>query len=463
VSLADPAFPRPGRVTAAPALGGEIEVPADKSIAHRALLFNAMASGTADVTVRRPGGDTRSTAGALAALGALERGTERRDGTIGYHIHGGGTRGAAGLPGTGAERLDCENSGTTMRLLAGALAGRAGRAAVLVGDASLSRRPMERIAGPLRRMGATVTTTDGHAPLGVTGVRPLRALDHRLLVASAQVLGAITLAALSAEGTTTIESPGPTRDHTERLLAWLGANVRREGRTTTVVGPNGMRARSLTVPGDISSAAAWLVAAAIHPDAEVRLPGVGLNPSRMAIVDALREMGADIEVASATGGGGQHAGPEPVGDLLVRGGRRLRGISLSGPRVAELIDELPLLAVAMAAAQGTSELRDAAELRVKESDRIALVVRNLVAIGATADELPDGWRVTAGRARPAEIESLGDHRIAIAFAVAALSGTAGEVTIDDPECVGVSYPGFWDDLEAVSGDRTRPRSAGARR
>ena len=443
-------------------------MPADKSIAHRALLFNAMAGGEAVVTVRRPGADVRSTAGALATLGALDAGREAAqaaetagaaDGTIRYRVRGGGTSAGAALPGDGGERLDCGNSGTTMRLLSGALAGRAGRAATLVGDESLSRRPMERVAGPLRLMGAAVNTTDGHAPVSIRGGRPLVATDHRLPVASAQVLGAITLAALAAEGTTTIESPGPTRDHTERLLAWLGASVRRNGLTTTIDGPGTLRARSLTVPGDISSASAWLVAAALHHDAELRLVDVSLNPSRLAIVDVLREMGADIQVATADGLGAlEDARPEPSGDLIVRGGNQLHAISLSGARVAELIDELPLLAVAMAAADGTSELRDASELRVKESDRIELVVRNLVAIGAHAEELPDGWRVSAGRGLPAEIETAGDHRIAIAFAVAALSGVAGDVTIDDPACVDVSYPGFWDDLESVAG---RELAAGA--
>jgi len=460
VTEAEPGFSGPRRVGFAATLRGELRVPADKSIAHRALLFNAMASGEADVTVRRPGADVRSTAGALAALGAIRSRSEGADGeragtgegTITYRVRGAGTDAGAELPGEGDERLDCGNSGTTMRLLSGALAGRDGRAATLFGDESLSRRPMERVAGPLGTMGAGVATTDGHAPIGIHGKRPLNAMDHRLPVASAQVLGAITLAALAADGATTIESPGPTRDHTERLLAWLGASVRRDGLTTTIDGPGALRARSLIVPGDISSAAAWLVAAALHPHAELRLVDVSLNPSRLAIVDVLREIGADIQiVAAANRGAGDAAGPEPSGDLVVRGGSPLRAIFLSGARVAELIDELPLLAVAMAAAEGTSELRDASELRVKESDRIALVVRNLSRIGANAEELPDGWRVTAGTALPAAIETAGDHRIAIAFAVAALSGVAADVTIDDPSCVDVSYAGFWDDLEGVAG------------
>jgi len=222
---------------------------------------------------------------------------------------------------------------------------------------------------------------------------------------------AVTLAALAAEGETTIEVPGPTRDHTERLLGWLGAPVRRDGFVTRIAGPTGFAARDIDVPGDISSAAFWLAAAALHPDAELRIRDVGLNPSRLAIVEVLREMGAHIEVRP-----GAATGPEPVGDLVVRGGHALRGIRIQGPRTADLIDELPMLAVVMAAADGPSEVRDGAELRVKESDRIALVVAGLQAIGVAAQELPDGWRVdpSPARTRPASptIETRSDHRIA---------------------------------------------------
>ena len=343
-----------------------------------------------------------------------------------------------------------------MRLLAGALAGRPGTA-TLIGDASLSGRPMERIAVPLRAMGATIETSDGHAPLRITGHRPLLAVAHRPAVASAQVIGCLSLAALAADGTTSVEVPGPTRDHTERMLAWLGAPVRREGLVTTIDGPAGYAARSLTVPGDISSAAAWLVAGALHPEAEIRLEGIGLNPSRVGIIDVLREMGADIEVVldggalgapGATGAPGDQ--PEPVGTLTVRGGRPLRAIEIDGDRVADVIDELPLIGVAMAAAEGRSELRDAAELRVKESDRIALVAANLAAIGAHVDERPDGWIVSRGRPRAADIHTQGDHRIAMAFAIAAACGVAGTVRIDDPACAAVSYPSFWTDLETLT-------------
>jgi 3-phosphoshikimate 1-carboxyvinyltransferase len=221
---------------------------------------------------------------------------------------------------------------------------------------------------------------------------------------------------------------------------------------TIVDGPAGYAARSLTVPGDISSAAAWLVAGALHPDAEIRLEGVGLNPSRVGIVDVLREMGADIEVTpeGREGAGGDVDQPEPVGTITVRGGRPLQGITISGARVADVIDELPLIGVAMAAADGPCELRDAAELRVKESDRIALVVHHLASIGARVEERPDGWLVERGRPRQAAIRTHGDHRIAMAFAIAALTGVAGTVSIDDPACAAVSYPSFWTDLETLS-------------
>jgi 3-phosphoshikimate 1-carboxyvinyltransferase len=442
----------PRVVTAATRLSGTLRLPADKSVAHRALLFNAMGAASSSVRLERPGADVLSMAGALQTLGAVTDLTSSTDGVTVATIRGGGTHDVACLPGPGGETLDCGNSGTAMRLLAGALAGRPARV-TLVGDASLSSRPMERVATPLRAMGAVVETTEGHAPLGIIGRRPLQALAHRPSVASAQVVGALALAALAADGRTTIEVPGPTRDHTERMLGWLGAPVRREGLVTIVDGPAGFAARSMTVPGDISSAAAWLVAGALHPSAEVRLEGVGLNPSRVGIIEVLREMGADIEVEpkdqpGADTAAGDH--PEPVGTITVRGGRSLRAITIAGDRVADVIDELPLIGVAMAAADGRSELRDAAELRVKESDRIALVVSHLAAIGARVEERPDGWVVERGTSRPAAIRTHGDHRIAMAFAVAALTGAAGTVSIDDPACAAVSYPSFWTDLESLS-------------
>jgi 3-phosphoshikimate 1-carboxyvinyltransferase len=398
-------------LTAPAALHGTIGVPSDKSIAHRALIFSSLAEGESHITLREPGEDVLSTQSALRELGS----------------------GSA----------DCGNSGTTMRLLAGAVASRDG-VVRLTGDASLSRRPMERVAEPLRLMGADIETTDGHAPLTIRGLRPLRAIDYELPVASGQVLGAICIAALSAEGTTTVTVPGPTRDHSERMLWAMGADITRRGLVTTIVGPAHLRPITLTVPGDFSSAAAWIVAATLHSDAEVRLESVGINPTRTALIDVLREMGADISVDQTSDEGG-----EPVGTISVRSAS-LRAVNVTPELVSALIDELPLLAVAMAAANGTSEVRGAAELRVKESDRIAAMTAALRAIGADVEELPDGWRISRGRPKEAQIETRGDHRIAIASAVAAWAGVAKSVRIDDPACVAVSYPTFWADAEAVS-------------
>lgn len=474
---ADGGIPADGIVRRAARLSGELRLPSDKSVAHRALMANAASGGPASVTVRAPGGDVLSTVRCLRGLGVSVVETASDDGAIVFTVSGEPGGAAAGTA-TGwnsadagaSGSLDCGNSGTTMRLLAGLLAG-IPVGAILDGDESLRGRPMERLADPLRAMGAIVDTTGGHAPLRVLGTRPLRALEHRLPVPSAQLLGAICLAALSAEGETRVLVPGPTRDHTERLLAWMGVAIERHalpsgdarepnGTVTTIRGPARSTARSLTVPGDSSAATPWLVAAAIHPDAELRLVDVGLNPSRLAAIDVLREMGADIEVLERPGTTGPEAeSPEPAGDVVVRSGRRLRGVRLGGDRVAALIDELPALAVAMAAAEDTSELRDAAELRLKESDRIAAVVAGLAAIGAHVEELPDGWRVRPGAPRDASrrdplIVTGGDHRIAIAFAVAALAGVADTVRLDDPGCVAVSYPTFWADVARVTGTAT---------
>lgn len=424
----------PSTVIPAARLRGSLELPGDKSIAHRALIIGALSGGPATVAVRSPGQDVLSTVACLRALGVSV--VDDPDGDVRRFTLG-------GRPSRDAS-LDCGNSGTTMRLLAGALAGLPLRV-VLDGDASLRARPMERVASMLRATGADVTTTDGHAPITLAGRARLAAVTHRLPVASAQLVGAASLAALAASGETRVEAPGPTRDHTERMLASAGVAIHRSGTVTTIEGPARPRPLSVTVPGDVSSAAPWLVAAAIHPDADVTLTGVGLNPTRTALVDLLRRMGSDIESTMA-----MSTGPEPVGDLRVRGGRPLSALSIGGAEVAGLIDELPLLGVLMAATEGTSELRDAGELRVKESDRIAATVAGLRAIGAEVEELPDGWRVTRGAPQEARVESRGDHRIAIAFAVAALAGVASSVELDDPECVGVSYPTFWSDLAAVS-------------
>jgi 3-phosphoshikimate 1-carboxyvinyltransferase len=430
-------------VRRAPTLSGVLRMPSDKSVGHRALIANAAASGDATVRLVAPGADLLSTIACLRALG-MSVGVTTWPGGVDVHI--------VGRPELtfGARQLDCGNSGTTMRLLTGLTAARPG-VTILDGDASLRRRPMERVAGPLRAMGASVTTSPaGSAPIRIEGRRPLRGTRHQLDVASAQLLAAVIFAGLHAEGDTEVELPAPVRDHTERLLAWMGAKIRRtDERHVLLHSPASLTAKSLEVPGDPSSAAAWMLAASVCPGAEIRLAGLGVNPTRLALVDVLREMGAAIDVEPATGSA-EPPGPEPTGDVVVLGGERLRPIRLGGARVAALIDELPLVGIAMAAADGTSELRGAGELRLKESDRISSVVAGLRAIGARVEELSDGWRVGPGSPMPARIETRGDHRVAIVFAIAAATGVAGDVVLDDADCVAVSYPTFWDDLAAVS-------------
>ncbi|CAN5601850.1 3-phosphoshikimate 1-carboxyvinyltransferase [soil metagenome] len=439
---------QPGSSTLRPTerLAGVVKLPADKSIAHRALICAALADGVSTVRLREPGRDVLSTVGALRSLGV--RCEITLDGELlTATIEGLGSAGEVGRLGDG--EADCGNSGTTMRLLAGALASGSGRA-VLAGDESLSRRPMERLAGPLRAMGALLTTTDGHAPLVIDGRRPLRPLEHELPIPSAQVLGAICLAALAADGHTSVLVRGPTRDHSERMLAALGAPITRQpldgGATLTVIdGPAGLSAVDTSIPADFSSAAAWIVAASLHRDAVVRLAGVGLNPTRTALLDVLREMGAQIEVSAAADQGG-----EPIGDIVVRSAGRLQAVSVGPALVPALIDELPLLAVAMAGAEGTSEVCGASELRVKESDRIATMASALHAAGAKVEELSDGWRISRGRPRSAEVVTGGDHRVAMAMAVAGWTGIAAEVALDDPACVDVSYPSFWRHAASLS-------------
>lgn len=405
-------------------------MPADKSIAHRALIIGALSGGPTTVVIRSPGRDVLSTVACLRELGVAIAEDGGR-----YVISGRPSRDAS---------LDCGNSGTTMRLLAGAVAGLPLRV-TLDGDDSLRGRPMERVATLLRAAGAEVTTTDGHAPMTVAGRASLAPAAHVLPVASAQLLGAAALAALSADGETIIAAPGPTRDHTERMLDWTGVSIRREGLVTILTGPARPRPFELEVPGDPSAASAWLVAGAVHADAEITLEDVGINPTRLALVGLLRSMGAEIEVHAT-----DEAGPELVGDITVRGGHPLRAVDIGEDEVTDLIDELPLVAIAMASCQAESVVRGADELRVKESDRIAATVAGLQAIGAEVTELPDGWRVRRGTATSARIVTHGDHRIAIAFAIAATIGLAESVELDDPECTSVSYPDYWSDLAAVT-------------
>lgn len=340
--------------------------------------------------------------------------------------------------------LDCGNSGTTMRLMSGLLAAQPFRSR-LTGDASLSRRPMRRIMEPLGLMGAKLSTEgEGHCPpLVVEGTHDLRAIEYRLPVASAQVKSCVLLAGLFAVGRTTVVQPVPTRDHTEQMLEYFGVPVERSGESISVVGGRLPQRRDFIVPGDISSAAFWLVAAAVQPGASLCVRRVGLNHTRTGLLGVLLRMGARLREDQQTVGPG-----EPCGNIEIIGSA-LRGTSIGGDEIPNVIDEIPILAVAGALAEGTTVIRDAAELRVKESDRLAVVARHLSAMGADVTEQPDGLVIRGGRAlRGARLTSHGDHRIAMAFAIAGLFAE-GETIIEDAACTETSYPGFAQQLQSI--------------
>jgi 3-phosphoshikimate 1-carboxyvinyltransferase len=422
-------------VTIAPAtrgLRGTLAVPGDKSIAHRALLLGAIARGTTTIHGFTGGADNRATLDACRALGVdvEERGEVVR-------IAGGGWSGLRAPAGT----IDCRNSGTTMRMLAGVLAGRPFTTR-LDGDASLRRRPMRRVIEPLRAMGAAIVAegADGRPPLQIDGAA-LRGAAHRLPVASAQVKSALLLAGLQATGTTVVREPARSRDHTERLLADFGVRVVDGRDGIAVAGPQELAGCDVRLPGDVSSAAFLVVAATLVPASELRLVGVGVNPTRTGVLDALAAMGAAIDVEPERGGGA-----EPRATIVARSAP-LRATRIDGELMLRAIDEFPILCVAAACAHGRTEIRDAAELRVKESDRVAVMARVLAALGARVEELPDGIAIEGpARLGGGIVASHGDHRVAMAAAVAALAAT-GAVTIENAECADVSYPGFYAALE----------------
>lgn len=423
------------RVSQAQSLLGLVELPPDKSIAHRAALLAALADGTSRLVNYPSAADPQSTLSCLRQLGV----------PIYEDAHGILVVEGRGLEGLRApnQPLDCGNSGTTMRLLAGILAGQP-FASTLVGDASLSRRPMERIAAPLRQMGAVVTLTDGHAPLYVQGCRPLRNITYRLPVPSAQVKSCVLLAGLFAEGETTVIESVPSRDHTERMLGLNVVELNGE-RYLTVQGGMRIPARTWAIPRDFSAAAFFLVAGTLVPDSEIRLPGVGLNPSRSALLDVLRAMGANIQVENERVYGG-----EPIADLVVRSST-LHGVQVAGTIIPNLIDEIPVLAVAATCAHGRTEIRDAAELRVKETDRIAAMAENLQALGARVEVFDDGLAIEGRcRLRGTTVRSFDDHRIAMAMGVAGLVAE-GETLIEGAECARISFPGFWEELDRLAG------------
>jgi 3-phosphoshikimate 1-carboxyvinyltransferase len=417
-------------------VAGELVVPGDKSISHRALICSALAEGTSRVRGILPSADVHSTAGVLRTLGV-----DIASLAASMEIEGHGRRSLR----PPASDLDCGNSGTTARLMSGVVAG-SGLTGRFVGDASLSRRPMRRVQRPLAAMGATVELPEhGGLPMLVRG-GGLTDVDWRSDTSSAQVKSCVLLAALCAGVEATVREPERSRDHTERMLASMGAEVWVNEDAVLLFAEQQLAPLDLTVPGDPSSAAFFAALAALASSGELLARRVGVNETRTGFFAALREMGGAIELENATREGGEH-----VADLRISAGRALAGVTVSGQAIPTLIDELPLLACVAAYAEGETRVTGAAELRVKESDRISAVVQNLRALGADADELPDGYVVRGTRPRlRGMVTTHGDHRLAMAFGIlSALPGN--EIAIDDRDCVAVSYPDFWADLARVAG------------
>lgn len=421
----------------ASSVNGRIRLPGDKSISHRAAMIAAMAEGETRIDNFAPGRDCESTLSCLSALGV----DIRRDRDTVF-VRGVGKTGFR-QPST---PLDCGNSGTTMRLLAGILAGQDFEA-TLTGDTSLRQRPMQRIIEPLELMGAIVSSDDGRAPLTISGGR-LSSINCRMPVASAQVKSCILLAGLNAEGDTTVVELARTRDHTENLLRWFGTTVFSGGDAAfgriVVSGDDSLQANDLTIPGDISAAAFFIAAAACLPGSEITLPDVGVNPTRIAFLPLLEQIGVTVEMQDR-----REVWNEVVATVRVSSPQRLFSPPVvRGDAIAGLIDELPILAVLGTRFENGIEIRDAGELRHKETDRLAAVTDNLTRMGATVTEFDDGFRVEPSRLKGARINSFGDHRIAMAFAVAGLFAD-GETEIEGSECVGVSYPRFFETLASV--------------
>ena len=415
----------------AAALEGHFAVPGDKSISHRALLVGAVADGEPRIRGFGRYADTESTLAAVRALGADVHDAE----TV--------TVQGAGLHGLQSAEVDCGNAGTLARLVTGLLAFQDGEF-TLTGDGSLSSRPMERIAAPLRSMGARIDTDEGHLPLTVTGQK-LTAIDYELPVASAQVKSAVLFAALGATGRTTVVEPTPTRDHTELMLREAGVRITTRPSSVSVDAPTRLNLPVVDVPGDFSSAAPFVVAATIVPESRITIHDVGLNPRRTGLLDVLDRMGARVGILTR-----RRFGQEPGGDLEVRAAE-LTAAEIDAREVPLLIDELPLFALLAAHARGTSRVRGAEELRLKESDRIEALVDALRALGVRAKAHQDGFEVTGVPARPkgGKIDARGDHRIAMLGAVAGVASREG-VEIEGFESVGVSFPGFHDLLEQVT-------------
>jgi 3-phosphoshikimate 1-carboxyvinyltransferase len=419
-------------------LTGGVELPGDKSISHRYAMLAGLAEGASELRHFSAAADCHSTLGCMKALGAevkIDNDTVR--------VTGHGPRGLK----ASWRALDAGNSGTTMRLLAGILAGQS-FSSKLTGDESLQKRPMKRVIGPLREMGADIRGRDDNfAPLEIRGAA-LKAIEYKMPMASAQVKSAVLLAGLFAEGETTVTEPARTRDHTELALQEFGAAIESHGRTIRIhgLGSGKLTAKSLDVPGDLSSAVFFIAAASLFADSNLLIHNVGLNPTRTAILDVFASMGAAVQILGLRSSQG-----EIVGDLAVKGAS-LKGGVIAGEQIPLVIDELPMLAALGPYTEEGIEIRDAAELRVKESDRIAALAENLRRMGARVEERPDGLKVEgrrAGKLHSAEIEPRGDHRIAMAFAVAGLAAE-GSTIIRDADCAGVSYPTFFRELERLA-------------
>ena len=415
---------------------GEVALPADKSIAQRTALLASLGDGISRIVNYPSSADPQSALSCMRQLGIRIEADE--DDIL--SVHGNGIHGLEAP----SEPLDCGNSGTTMRLLCGILAGQPFDS-VLIGDASLSKRPMERIANPLRDMGASIELTDGHAPIHIKGNTHLKGITYELPVPSAQVKSCVLLAGLFAAGETTVVETQPSRDHTERMLA-LDVVEMSGKRLISIQQNRKIPAQTWAVPRDFSAASFFLVAGSIVSNADLRLPGVGINKSRSALLDVLGAMGAQISIENERVHGG-----EPIADLHVKSAP-LRGISLNGDLIPAIIDEVPVLAVAATLASGRTEIRDAGELRVKETDRIDAMVKNLRSMGVEIEEFEDGFTITGtDRLKGAYVDSFDDHRIAMAMGIAGLCATE-QTRIKNAECAAVSFPGFWELLKWLCGE-----------
>ena len=423
------------KVSKSSPLRGELTVPGDKSISHRAVMFGSISEGLTEITDFLQGADCLSTISCFRKLGIEIENTGER-----ILVHG---RGLHGLTAP-SETLDAGNSGTTTRLISGILAGQ-NFSSRLTGDASIQSRPMNRIIHPLREMGAQISSENenGCAPLLIRGTS-LHGIDYRSPVASAQVKSCILLAGLYADRETSVTEPALSRDHTERMLKSFGARVKRTGLTAQIFPESRLIGQKIQVPGDISSAAYFLAAALLVPGSEILLKNVGINPTRDGILQVIKKMGGDLQILNQRTISG-----EPVADLLVRHSS-LNGTVIEGDLIPTLIDEIPILAVLASFAEGTTVIRNAEELKVKESDRLSIMVEELLAMGAEVTGTDDGMIIRGGKPlRGTKIDSHKDHRIAMSFAVAGLAAD-GVTSIPDSGCVAISYPGFYEDLQKLS-------------